>query len=560
MNYLKFYNKNTIKRLQAGGAFISQITDEMKQRMSLSDYIEAKRLEHIQHETLDAGDPNKKWSDKEKSDATIRLNSLLSKYQQQTNTQPVISSTSSIQEQPLSNTQAVIDETMPNGNIPATLDSLQNYRQQGTITANTDSLHIDTKKGTLGGATLTTTDSAGNSTTREISTIKNNAFKQPSEAAIKTGQFAAEASKALVGLVGSYGGQGGMNGADAFSTGVDAALQGDVETATTGIIGGAATVAVNAVDTATMGDKNFSAGSKAIDTAVHGVSGTLMKSGNPIAMGVGAGLEVLNFVTKAGGKNVPGYDVNITNSGYGNLGHQESEAGRIWDNWNGTTARKLAKRNEQARMALAAADISENQAFEQEARMNSVDDVIQQNQIALAGGVDTSLLAAKHGAKLSQKEVIHYYQPEEIKYYIQEVVSAKNGAKLEEIEVSEDPNVIPEGALHKNKNHLDLDNITSKGIPVLTVDNPEAETFEDIKASEDSIQQHAEIEDSEIIFNKELTLFIENMRKQWHEKDNKDDSICVEAGMRLAKEIIENTEDNTDVTQKAIEAVENENN
>lgn len=150
--------------------------------------------------------------------------------------------------------------------------------------------------------------------------------------------------------------------------------------------------ALNVADDMTMGDKNFSAQSQALDSAVHGVSGALMKSGNPYAMAAGAALEGLNFVTKAGGRTVPGYDVNINNSGYGNLGHQESSSGRIWDDWTGKTGRKLAKRNEQARMAIAAADISEDQAYQQEARANSVTNVLEANQIALAGGIDTSLL------------------------------------------------------------------------------------------------------------------------------------------------------------------------
>ena len=150
--------------------------------------------------------------------------------------------------------------------------------------------------------------------------------------------------------------------------------------------------AINAVDGAAMGDKNFSASSQAIDTAVHGISSTLMKHGNPYAMAAGVALEGLNFITKAAGKNVQGYDVNINNSGYGNLGHMESEAGRVWDSWSGATARKLRKRNEQARMALAASEISEDISYEQESRTNSVTNVLQQNQIALAGGIDSSLL------------------------------------------------------------------------------------------------------------------------------------------------------------------------
>lgn len=156
-----------------------------------------------------------------------------------------------------------------------------------------------------------------------------------------------------------------------------------------GVVGEAATAAISAVDGALMGDKNFSAQSQAIDQAVHGVSGALMKSGNPYAMAAGVALEGINFITKAGGKTVPGFDVNINNSGYGNMGHMSSESGRIWNNMD----KKLAKRNEQARMALAAADISQEQQYQQEARANSVTNVLQQNQIALAGGVDPSLLA-----------------------------------------------------------------------------------------------------------------------------------------------------------------------
>lgn len=156
--------------------------------------------------------------------------------------------------------------------------------------------------------------------------------------------------------------------------------------------------AMAAMDSLT-GDKNFGAQSQAIDSAVHGVSGALMSSGNPYAMAAGAALEGINFVTKAGGQTVQGYDVNIENSGYGNLGHQESSSSRsflfgLGDITGKKMQAKLARRNEQARMALQAAEISEDVKFEQEARMNSVDNVLRNNQIALAGGIDTSLLGS----------------------------------------------------------------------------------------------------------------------------------------------------------------------
>lgn len=160
-----------------------------------------------------------------------------------------------------------------------------------------------------------------------------------------------------------------------------------------GMIGDAAIGLNNAVDDTVMGDKNFSASSKALDQGVDAAASMASKFGpwGLLAAGI---LKTLNSASKYGGQNVQGYDVNINNSGYGTMGHMESEAGRVWDKWSGATARKLAKRNEQARMALAAMDISEDTKYEQEARTNSVTNALQQNQIALAGGIDTSLLGS----------------------------------------------------------------------------------------------------------------------------------------------------------------------
>ena len=43
-------------------------------------------------------------------------------------------------------------------------------------------------------------------------------------------------------------------------------------------------------------------------------------------------------------------------------------------------------------MAMNAANIANEQSFEQEARMNSISNTIENNRIALAGGLETSLL------------------------------------------------------------------------------------------------------------------------------------------------------------------------
>ena len=170
-------------------------------------------------------------------------------------------------------------------------------------------------------------------------------------------------------------------------------------------IGSAAvTEGVRLVDDLAMGDKNFGAQSQAIDQSVHAVSGALMKSGNPYALAAAAALEGANFLTKAGGQTVQGFDVDLNSTGYGDLGHMESSSSRDFSAMLGPLGAiftganqskmqaKLKKRNDQMRMAMNAANIANEQSFEQEARMNSVQNTIMNNQIALAGGVDTSLL------------------------------------------------------------------------------------------------------------------------------------------------------------------------
>ena len=68
-----------------------------------------------------------------------------------------------------------------------------------------------------------------------------------------------------------------------------------------------------------------------------------------------------------------------------------------------------------------------------------------------------------------------------------------------------DTNILPEGALHKDLNHLEDVNpdvgeeVTTKGIPVVVTD------------SEGNVEQVAEIEKEEIILRKELTDRLEEL-------------------------------------------------
>lgn len=123
----------------------------------------------------------------------------------------------------------------------------------------------------------------------------------------------------------------------------------------------------------------------------------------------------------------------------------------------------------------------------------------------------------------------------------------KNGGQLKNIETSEEPSVIPDGALHAHKHNLDLDGITKKGIPVIQNVNDEVETLAEIQQEGGELQQSAEIEREEIIFSKELTDFIETKRKEWHE--TRSNEILEEVGKRITKEILFNTDDRADLIE-----------
>lgn len=293
----------------------------------------------------------------------------------------------------------------------------------------------------------------------------------------------------------------------------------------------AARGAITAVSDSLLEDKNFDAQSQAVDQVANAAADFASQFG-PWGKVAGLAITALNEGTKMFGRNVEGFDVKVDNSGYSqSMMSQESKANRAWVGM-GKINKQLQRRNEKLQMALTAQDISEDIKFEQTARANSIDNVIQNNQIALNGGLETAALAAKRGGKL---ERVLKHRP---------VTKAENGAKLEKIEVSEESNIIPEGELHKNKHHIDLEGITPKGIPVVTID-ADADTFMEIKSQEDSIVIHAEIEKEEVIFTKELTDFVEEKLKEWNESD--DPKILEEVGKRITKELLFNTNDRAEL-------------
>lgn len=171
---------------------------------------------------------------------------------------------------------------------------------------------------------------------------------------------------------------------------------------------------------------------------------------------------------------------------------------------------------------------------ERELAKNKVDyDNLMKNRISLNAMKENSLAQTNYRDKLSQNESLLTggYNPK--------LLFAKNGANLESlkkiiknrISLSEPKkyNVIPSGALHARRHSIKEDNITKKGIPVVTYEKGD-------------VIQHAEIEKNELILTLDVTKKLEQLKKDYK---NGDESALVKAGKLLTLEILENTKDNT---------------
>lgn len=139
-----------------------------------------------------------------------------------------------------------------------------------------------------------------------------------------------------------------------------------------------------------------------------------------------------------------------------------------------------------------------------------------------SGNTYQIMAVGKEGLKLPDREMLDAI-------YAKKVTICKDGGVI-----GVDSNVIPEGALHKELNHMEEHNeeldkvITDKGIAVVTTDK------------DGKIEQVAEIEKEEIVFRLELTKKIEEL---WHTGTPE---AMLKAGKLLVKEIMGNTDDNTE--------------
>jgi len=203
-----------------------------------------------------------------------------------------------------------------------------------------------------------------------------------------------------------------------------------------------------------------------------------------------------------------------------------TKSGKKYGTFSGKARRKANEQIAEAkRQQNLVADI--NQEAQDAFAASNYSGIGLRNELALSGGY-RNMAVGKQGMKILDKE----------SQWAREVL---NKAKKHKEEPVEQPpkfeeggkvNVIPDGALHAHKHHLEeidpkLKEVTSKGIPVITEEDG------------GKLKQHAEIERNEIIFRLEVTKELEDLMK-----DGSDEA-AIKAGKLLTHEIINNTIDNT---------------
>ena len=157
----------------------------------------------------------------------------------------------------------------------------------------------------------------------------------------------------------------------------------------------------------------------------------------------------------------------------------------------------------------------------------------------------------KNGGSINNETFIELVSPLELPQH-------KNGGSITELKIESlieliDPNtipefqnggsinVIPDGALHARKHNMDLDGITKKGIPVIS------------EKDDGEIEQQAEIELNEIILRLEVTQKLEELEKKYYDdqtSQKEKEEAALEAGKLLVYEILENTQDNTNLIKE----------
>lgn len=258
--------------------------------------------------------------------------------------------------------------------------------------------------------------------------------------------------------------------------------------------------------------------------------GDIASAFGPVGSIVGAGAKVLGTLFTSIGPNVKGNtskELTDSSSSYGGLDKLDSKKFGLFGIGAGKRyAKKVAEREQQR---IKSEGILKSAQTDQEAAVGSIQNLANRYNLNMSGGwqQNNGIRFGKSGTKVSYDlsfahKVLNHLKDTPEKF--------EKGGKV---------NIIPEGALHARKHNIDtpeLDGkITKKGIPVIV-------------EGENGIKQVAEIEKNEIIFTKEITEKLEELRDKYSDDESSSkekDAIAIEAGKLLVQEILYNTQDNT---------------
>lgn len=333
---------------------------------------------------------------------------------------------------------------------------------------------------------------------------------------------------------------------------------------------GVAQSAGSAIDAFTQAKTDPSDSQAQLQNQVRGgVSDAAIQSGNPIAMAIGVGSKLVDAIGAQTGLNLDnidkeaGKDAGISGAArrFNNLMNYIPGNSMIWGAFASKTqnadvisdevkdiqgaygdsysdlesAQKLSGKRFLFGRRKANKFINEanetNQKMQDIATTNTLrkqsdygNDIMQQNLNRYAGTNYMYNAVGKQGMKLMSIEQAKL------------ILMMRKNVEQEELQIFANGgtiNIIPEGARHSRLNHLDevhddFEDVTKKGIPVVT------------PTEDGDLEQVAEVECGEIIFSKSVTEKLEELMK-----DGSDEA-AIEAGKLLVKEIIKNTDDKTE--------------
>ena len=333
---------------------------------------------------------------------------------------------------------------------------------------------------------------------------------------------------------------------------------------------GVAQSAGSAIDAFTQAKTDPSDSQAQLQNQVRGgISDAAIQSVNPIAMAIGVGSKLVDAIGAQTGLNLDnidkeaGKDAGISGAarGFNNLMNYIPGNSMIWGAFASKTqnadvisdevkdiqgaygdsysdlesAQKLSGKRFLFGRRKANKFINEanetNQKMQDIATTNTLrkqsdygNDIMQQNLNRYAGTNYMYNAVGKQGMKLMSIEQAKLILMMRKNVEQKELQIFANGGAI---------NIIPEGARHSRLNHLDevhddFEDVTKKGIPVVT------------PTEDGDLEQVAEVECGEIIFSKSVTEKLEELMK-----DGSDEA-AIEAGKLLVKEIIKNTDDKTE--------------